>query len=69
MLRSVMTGSCMKSIGYDVEYHILEAELKNGELYQYFEVPLCIYYAVIRTPASENYFDRYIMGHYRCTRI
>ena len=69
MVRRPLSIGAIVSIGYDVEYHILEVEFEEGSLHQYFNVPIAVYYTLIKTPPTENYFEKCVQGQYPSTLI
>jgi hypothetical protein len=43
MERTPVKSECLKSVGYDARRRILEVEIVNGAIYDYFKVPLWEY--------------------------
>jgi hypothetical protein len=40
MLRTPVSSSALRSVGYDPQTQTLEIEFNSAEVYQYFNVPL-----------------------------
>jgi hypothetical protein len=69
MERIAVNSSNLRSVGYDPVEEMLEVEFHSGGVYQYFEVPLEIYQALIREPSKGKYFAEFINEKYRFRRI
>jgi len=59
----------MRSIGYDPDNEILEIELRNGGIYQYFQVPAEEYDSLINAESIGRYFAKIIKTEYRFRRV
>ncbi len=64
MEREQVSSSNVKSIGYDINTSILEVEFKNGRVYQYFNVPINVYNALINASSIGKYLNSNIVGVY-----
>lgn len=60
MNREPVRSSNLKSVGYDPSNSILEVEFHGGRIYNYFEVPLEIYDALMKAPSKGTFLDRNI---------
>jgi hypothetical protein len=58
-------SSLLATAGYDSGQSILQLELRDGAVYQYFDVPEEIYHRLLAAESKGNYFNRYIRGHFR----
>lgn len=67
--RERVSSSSIKSIGYDPDAEILEIELRNGGIYQYFHVPNKVYDDLINASSKGRYFSVYIKPAYRFRRV
>ncbi|HEY9045264.1 MAG TPA: KTSC domain-containing protein [Ohtaekwangia sp.] len=64
MLRTPVTSSGLASIGYDEDHAILEVEFTSGEVYQYLDVPLEVYEALMSAESHGTYFSKHIRPLY-----
>lgn len=69
MEREQVSSSNVKSIGYDINTSILEVEFKNGRVYQYFNVPINVYNALINSSSIGKYLNSNIVGVYKYTEL
>ena len=69
MEREQVSSSNLKSIGYDINTSILEVEFKNGRVYQYFNVPINVYNAIINASSIGKYLNSNIVGVYKYTEL
>lgn len=58
MKRSPVNSSNVLSVGYDTTTSTMEVEFKNGEVYQYYEVPERIYQNLINAASVGKYLDQ-----------
>ena len=68
MTRTAVTSSNLRSVGYDPASHILEIEFKNG-VYQYGDVPLEVYEALMAAASLGGYFAQHIKDAYPASKI
>ncbi|WP_216648693.1 KTSC domain-containing protein [Microbacterium oryzae] len=59
----------MSSVGYDASSQTLEIEFKNGNIYQYFDVPPSEYSELMRSQSVGIYFSSNIRAAYRYARL
>ena len=64
MLRQIVESSALRSIGYDEEKMILEAEFKSGKVYQYNEVPMEVFQNLINAESKGKFFNQNITNVY-----
>ncbi len=69
MIRNLVRSSDLYSVGYDEASNILEIEFDSGSIYQYFNVPLFIYNALLTASSLGKYFASNIKFSYKYTRI
>jgi len=67
--RERVSSSSIKSVGYDPDPEILEIELQQGSIYQYFSVPKKVYDDLINAFSKGRYYAVYIKDKYRYRRI
>ena len=68
MTRTAVTSSNLRSVGYDPASRILEIEFKNG-VYQYADVPLEVYEALMAAASLGRYFAQHIKDAYPASKI
>ena len=69
MIRQTVSSSNIRSIGYDAKLQTLEIEFQDGGIYQYFNIPESIYFALMSASSYGSYFHRYIKDQYQWTKI
>jgi hypothetical protein len=69
MDRKPVTSSSISEIGYDSTTNTLEIMFTDGRVYQYFDVPVGAYEALINAGSIGQHFHREIRGEYRFARV
>ncbi len=69
MQRQAVSSSNIASIGYDQAMQILEVEFTNGTVYQYFNVPLQVYEALMGAGSHGTYLNAHIKRQYQYQKI
>ncbi|RYZ92653.1 MAG: KTSC domain-containing protein [Proteobacteria bacterium] len=70
MNRKTVKSSNLESVGYDANSNTLEIEFKDGDVYQYFDVPERIYTGLMNAASHGSYFDRFVKkAGYRYKKI
>jgi hypothetical protein len=69
MLRQPVNSSNIASIGYDQATQILEVEFLNHTVYQYFNVPLPVYEALIGAGSHGTYLNAHIKSQYQYQKV
>ncbi len=69
MTRQRVSSTSVKSVGYDAGNRILEIELKNGGIYQYFQVPAEEHKSLIDAESVGRYYAKVVKPLYRFRRI
>jgi hypothetical protein len=62
-------SSLLRSVGYDPVTEVLELELRNGRIYQYFGIDELIYHELIASPSRGRYFNESIKDAYPYRRV
>ena len=60
MKRENVESSVLKSVGYDKNKKVLETELVNDALYEYYKVPESEYTNLMKSSSLGEYYNRYI---------
>ena len=60
MKRDTVQSETFASLGYDPAHEVLEAEFRNGGLYQYLAVPVGLWQRFRRAPSKGGFFARFI---------
>ncbi len=68
MDRVQVSSSNLESVGYDEDSQTLEIEFKNGNIYQYFDVPSQIFDGIVNADSPGGYLADNIKGVYRYSR-
>lgn len=70
MERVRVSSSSLASIGYDPENQILEIEIRNGGVYQYFKVPEDIHRDLMAASSHGRFYNVYVKkAGYRFRKI
>lgn len=64
MIRTSVSSSNLRSVGYDVATHTLEITFHSGGVYVYDSVPTEVHAGLMSAPSHGRYFDRHIKGRY-----
>lgn len=60
MKRENVQSSVLKSVGYDKDKKVLETELVNNALYEYYKVPVLEYTNFMKSSSFGEYYNRHI---------
>ena len=60
MKRENVESSVLKSVGYDEDKKLLETELVNEAIYEYYKVPVSEYINFMKSPSLGEYYNRHI---------
>lgn len=63
MDRKKVESSILKSVGYDEKRKILETELLNDSLYEYYKVPAKEYKDLLNAESLGGYYNQVIKKH------
>ena len=69
MNRQRVSSSSIRSIGYDPDTKILEIELRNGGIYQYFRVPADEHASLVSAASIGRYYSKIIKPAYKFRRV
>lgn len=69
MERSAVSSSNIAAIGYDEALQTLEVEFKDSAIYQYFNVPLPSYEALMSAPSHGTFLNANIKGQFSYKRL
>ncbi|WP_367345996.1 KTSC domain-containing protein [Stenotrophomonas bentonitica] len=69
MHRESVDSSSIASVGYSPESETLEVEfVKNGDVYEYYNVPLFMYERLMEAPSIGIFFNAEIRNSYACSQ-
>jgi lysyl-tRNA synthetase class 2 len=60
MKREKVESSVLKSVGYDKDKKVLETELVNSTIYEYYQVPFSEYTNLMKSPSLGEYYNTHI---------
>lgn len=60
MKRENVESSVLKSVGYDKNKKVLETELVNNALYEYYKVPASEFSNLMQAPSLGEYYNKSI---------
>lgn len=69
MKRQPVSSSTIAAIGYDHAVEILEVEFHKTGLYQYFNVPVGMYEALMAAPSHGVFLNANIKGQFAYERL
>ena len=69
MLRSVVSSSSLRSVGYDRGGRLLEIEFRHGGVYRYRGVPRQVFDELMRSPSKGRFFNERIRDRYASREI
>ena len=69
MTRQRVSSSSIRSVGYDPDTEILEIELRNGGIYQYFQVPAKEHDSLVNAASIGRYYAKIIKPAYKFRRV
>lgn len=62
--RVALRSSSLAHVTYDRHREILQVEFRDRTVYQYFTVPIQIYYDLLRADSKGSYFNLHIRSCY-----
>ena len=62
-------SASIRSIGYDPDNLILEIELRNGGIYQYFQVPENAHRLLLEASSIGGHYTKFIKPVYRFRKV
>jgi KTSC domain len=69
MSRIPVDSSTVNSVLYHSDSSTLEVEFKNGNVYQYFDVPEAVYTEFMTSDSKGEFLAKQIKGAYRYARL
>lgn len=71
MERKAVESSNLAEIGYDAGTQTLEVLFKNGNIYQFFDVPGNVHEELMNPPTGSHgtYFTQTVKGTYRFAKL
>ncbi len=69
MQRTQVASATILSIGYEAATSTLELELASQEIYQYFNVPLSVYIALMNAGSKGDYYRHHIHPAFESKKI
>jgi len=69
MIRIPVDSSNVAEIGYDLSTQTLEIQFKDGNVYQYFDVPQNVYDNLLSANSKGQFLNREIKVNYRYARL
>ena len=69
MIRTPVDSSNVAEIGYDLSTQTLEVQFKDGNVYQYFDVPQNVYDSLLSANSKGQFLNREIKVNYRYARL
>lgn len=70
MERQAVSSSNLASVGYEEHSETLEVEfLKNGKVYQYYNVPTFMHERLMSAPSVGTFFNAEIRDSYACSPV
>jgi hypothetical protein len=62
--RRPVDSSLILSVGYDLASSVLEVEFVGGKVYEYYDVPLSVYSALMGAESVGSFFNDHIRDMY-----
>lgn len=69
MERTSVNAGDLSSVGYDADTQTLEIEFRDGDIYQYHNVPFDIYNGLLHATSHEDYFQASVKNSYSSTKV
>jgi len=69
MIRTAVSSSNIRSIGYDTDSQVLEVEFHDGGVYQYYEVPPSVHQGLMSAASHGSYLHIHVRDQYGCRQV
>jgi hypothetical protein len=69
MIRTSVSSSNVRSVGYDAEAQVLEVEFVSGGVYQYSGVPASVYSSLMSAASKGSYLASHIKNRYPTRKV
>ncbi len=67
--KPILNSSNIAEIGFDEDTQTLEILFLNNSIYQYFDVPMHIYDALMQAESQGKFLAQNIKGFYRYSKV
>jgi len=57
-------STTLRTVAYDDVRGVLQLEFRTRAIYDYYDVPVAVYEALLGAPSKGNYFNRVIRGRF-----
>jgi len=65
VIRTPVSSSNVRSVGYDADSRVLEVEFHDGGVYQYYDVPRSVHQGLVSAASHGSYLHAHIRDRYR----
>jgi hypothetical protein len=69
LLRQDVDSSELRSVGYELDASVLEAEFHSGEVYHYFDVPAQLVVELLEAESIGRYFNAHIRSKFKFKKV
>ena len=69
MLKQGVDSSELRSVGYEMDAAVLEAEFHSGEVYDYFDVPAQLVVELLEAESIGRYFNAHIRSKFKFKKV
>lgn len=69
MEREAVNSSNLASVGYNPDSETLEVEFKNGNIYEYYNVPQFMHERLMQAGSVGTFFNSEIKNSYACSKV
>lgn len=69
MNREPVQSSHLSSVGFDTDSQTLEVEFRDGNVYQYFDVPEAVHLELMGSSSVGQYFSSNVRNSFRYARV
>lgn len=69
MERVATSSSTVVAVGYDAPTETLEVEFRNGNIYQYYNVPAPVHEQMMQASSIGQYLSANIKGHFSYSQV
>lgn len=69
MEREPVNSSNLASVGYNPGSETLEVEFRNGNIYEYYNVPQFMHERLMQAGSVGTFFNAEIRSNYACSKI
>ena len=69
MNRVPVESSNLRAVAYLFEEQILEIEFHHSGVYQFYKVPVAVFFGLLNADSAGRYFNEAVKDHYRYRKI